>query len=151
MHSDGKRRRNSQINQASANDENITPTRSNSSQKRAKTSGVFSFTSQSQSVRQPHHFDDEKMKDVLDAIKHQGWTLGEFLYRLFRRKDEDQAPQSNQHAQMVSKFFKGEGDHTPSDILTCWMTNPYGAIPASSPQSTDMYSTTTPYTAIRSI
>ncbi|KAJ7686992.1 hypothetical protein B0H17DRAFT_1160508 [Mycena rosella] len=91
------------------------------------------------------------MKNVLDAIKSQGWTFGEFLYRLFRCKDEDQAPRLNQHAQILSKFFKGEGDYTPSDILTCWMTNPYGAIPANSPQSTDMYSTTTPYTAICSV
>ncbi|KAJ7348699.1 hypothetical protein DFH08DRAFT_629721, partial [Mycena albidolilacea] len=53
-------------------------------------------------------------------------TLGEFLYRLFRSKDEDVAPRSNQPAQMVSKFLRGDGDHTPSDILACWMTSPYG-------------------------
>ncbi|KAJ7691191.1 hypothetical protein B0H17DRAFT_1133962 [Mycena rosella] len=142
---------NTHINQVSANDENTPPTPSNPSQKRAKTSGTSSFPSQPQSVRQSHRFDDEKMKNVLDAIKSQGWTLGEFLYRLFRCKDEDQATRSNQHAQIVSKFFKVEGDYRPSDILTCWMTNPYGAIPANSPPSTDMYSTTTPYTAIRSV
>ncbi|KAJ7687941.1 hypothetical protein B0H17DRAFT_898529, partial [Mycena rosella] len=76
------------------------------------------------------------------------WTLGEFLYRLFRRKEEDQTARSNQHAQAVSKFLTGDGEYTPSDILTCWMTSPYGA---GSAQSPEMYSTTTPYAEIRPV
>ncbi|KAJ7449486.1 hypothetical protein B0H11DRAFT_2161915 [Mycena galericulata] len=90
------------------------------------------------------------MKNILNTIKGQGWTLGEFLFRLFRKKDEDTAPRPIQHSQMVSKFLVGDGGYTPSDILTCWMTNPYGAFATDSPQSRDMYSTTTPYTSIRS-
>ncbi|KAJ7131118.1 hypothetical protein C8R44DRAFT_829597 [Mycena epipterygia] len=136
-----RRRQNSHVNLFAANDKNIQPTPSNPSKKRAKTTDVGSS-------RQSRRTDDEKMKSVLNAIKGQGWTLAEFLYRLFRKPDEDDAPPSNQHAQMVSKFLGGTAEYTPSDILTCWMTNPYGAIPVNSPQAADMYSTTTPYTAI---
>ncbi|KAF8146205.1 hypothetical protein K438DRAFT_1781184 [Mycena galopus ATCC 62051] len=49
---------------------------------------------------------------------------------------------------MVSKFLRGDGDRTPSDILACWMTSPYGAISPDSPGFDEMYSTTIPYTSI---
>ncbi|KAJ7669150.1 hypothetical protein B0H17DRAFT_1142199 [Mycena rosella] len=92
-HSGGKRR-NSHINQVSANDETIPLTPTNSSQKRAKTSSVSSFTSKSHS-----------MKNILDPIKSQGSTLGEFLYRLFRRKDDLPEP-----VRLVAVRYKcGEG------------------------------------------
>ncbi|KAJ7465830.1 hypothetical protein B0H11DRAFT_1670038, partial [Mycena galericulata] len=132
-------------------DENIPPTPSDPSKKRAKTTGAYTSASGSGSSRQPSRTDDEKMKNILNTIKGQGWTLGEFLFRLFRKKDEDTAPRPIQHSQMVSKFLVGDGGYTPSDILTCWMTNPYGAFATDSPQSRDMYSTTTPYTSIRSV
>ncbi|KAJ7692598.1 hypothetical protein B0H17DRAFT_864983, partial [Mycena rosella] len=140
-----RRRQNSQV---TANDENIPPTPSGTSQKRARISEGSSSTPKPHSVRQPFRPDDVKMKNVLDAIKGQGWTLGEFLYGLFRRKEEDQTARSNQHAQAVSKFLTGNGEYTPSDILTCWMTSPYRA---GSAQSPEMYSTTTPYAEIRPV
>jgi hypothetical protein len=52
---------------------------------------------------------------------------------------------------MVSRFLHGDGDHTPSDILACWMTSPYGAISPDSPEFDEMYSTTIPYTCIRPV
>ncbi|KAF8172930.1 hypothetical protein K438DRAFT_1772364 [Mycena galopus ATCC 62051] len=133
-----RRRQNSTVN-----DENLPPsTPSNQPPKRARVD----------SARRSCRTDEEKMKNVLNSIKGQGWTLGEFLYRLFRSKDED-APvsRSNQHAQMVSKFLRGDGDRTPSDILACWMKSPYGAISQDSPGFDEMYSTTIPYTSIRPV
>ncbi|KAJ7805931.1 hypothetical protein B0H14DRAFT_2526395 [Mycena olivaceomarginata] len=91
------------------------------------------------------------MKNVLNTIRGQGWTLGAFLFKLFQAKDENDTQRSNQHAQMVSKFLRGDGDHTPSDIIACWMKSPYGVVASGSRESEEMYSTTIPYTAIRSV
>ncbi|KAJ6524251.1 hypothetical protein DFH09DRAFT_1096174 [Mycena vulgaris] len=64
--------------------------------KRSKFTDTSASTSQPARPHQPHRSDDEK--NVLNAIKSQGWTLGKFLYKLFQCKEEDQVPQSNQHS-----------------------------------------------------
>ncbi|KAJ7340798.1 hypothetical protein DFH08DRAFT_662366, partial [Mycena albidolilacea] len=145
------RRQNSQIRHPRVNDENIPPAPSNPPKKRARVFGSVAPPTGSLFGRQPSRSDGEKMKNVLQSIKAQGWSLGDFMYRLFRGKEEDEEPRSNQHAQMVSKFLKGDGDYSPADILTYWMKSPYGVVPPDSLESTQMYSTSTPYTAIRSV
>ncbi|KAJ7861019.1 hypothetical protein B0H14DRAFT_2280408, partial [Mycena olivaceomarginata] len=127
--------------------ENIPPTPS-LPRKRAR---IADSSTPSISGRQPRRMDDEKMKNVLNTIRGQGWTLGAFLFKLFQAKDENDTQRSNQHAQMVSKFLRGDGDHTPSDIIACWMKSPYGVVASGSRESEEMYSTTIPYTAIRSV
>ncbi|KAJ7697902.1 hypothetical protein B0H17DRAFT_1130182 [Mycena rosella] len=109
-----RRRQNSHLRQATANDENIDPSPSNSSQKHPKTSSTSTSHSQSGSQRQSVRTEAEKMKNVLNSIKSQGWSLAEFLYMLFRPKEEEAAPRSTQHSQMVSKLAviprSGDGD-----------------------------------------
>ncbi|KAJ6616165.1 hypothetical protein B0H10DRAFT_1949369 [Mycena sp. CBHHK59/15] len=82
--------------------------------------------------------DEQKMKDVLDAITGVKWTLGEFLHRLFRRNEQEVGPRRSQHSQMVSKFLTGGCDYSTSDILTSWMTSPYGSLPADSLLAADI-------------
>ncbi|KAJ7690965.1 hypothetical protein B0H17DRAFT_910637, partial [Mycena rosella] len=78
------------------------------------------------------------------------WTLGEFLYNTFQHLGRS-GNRSQRHAQMVKSFLGGLGTHTPSDILTCWMTSPDGVLPAHSPHLDDMYSTEKFYTDIRPV
>ncbi|KAJ6607105.1 hypothetical protein B0H10DRAFT_1692802, partial [Mycena sp. CBHHK59/15] len=103
------------------------------------------------STRKSPRSDEQKMKDVLDAITGVKWTLGEFLHRLFRRNEQEVDPRCSQHSQMVSKFLTGGCDYSTSDILTSWMTSPYGSLPADSLLAADMYSTTKSYKIIRSV
>jgi hypothetical protein len=140
-------RHNSHANHSHVNNENIPPTPS-LPRKRAR---IADSSTPSISGRQPRRTDDEKMKNVLNTIRDQGWTLGAFLFKLFQAKDENDTQRSNQHAQMVSKFLRGDGDCTPSDIIACWMKSPYGVVASGSRESEEMYSTTIPYTAIRSV
>ncbi|KAJ7231604.1 hypothetical protein C8J57DRAFT_1439834 [Mycena rebaudengoi] len=95
----------------------------------------------------------EKLETILDTIKAQGWTLADFLFRVFRVKDSVGNPisRTQKHAQMASAFLSGRTTHTPADILTFWMTSPDGIVPDNSPQLNDMYSTKTPYSTIRPV
>ncbi|KAJ6470003.1 hypothetical protein C8R45DRAFT_781333, partial [Mycena sanguinolenta] len=87
----------------------------------------------------PRRSDEEKIENILGR-----WSLREFLYKLFQRREDKAPPRLNQHAQMVSIFLRGDGTYTPADIITCWMKSPYGAITPDSPQSKEMFSTQLP-------
>ncbi|KAJ7632010.1 hypothetical protein B0H17DRAFT_1150040 [Mycena rosella] len=62
------RRQNSHLHQATANDENIDPSPSNSSQKRPKTSSTFTPHSHSGSQRQSVRTEAKKMKNSQEKI-----------------------------------------------------------------------------------
>jgi hypothetical protein len=52
---------------------------------------------------------------------------------------------------MVSIFLAGRANKTVTDIISAWMSHPDGRIPAHSPNSDLMHSTTVPYTDIRPV
>ncbi|KAJ7613612.1 hypothetical protein DFH06DRAFT_1014822 [Mycena polygramma] len=87
------------------------------------------------------------MHVILDTIQAQGWSLGQFLYNVFRSTGRD-ANRSQRHAQMASAFLGGRGKFTPSSLLNCWMKSPDGVLSADSPHLAQMFSTETPYTEI---
>ncbi|KAJ6602367.1 hypothetical protein B0H10DRAFT_1958115 [Mycena sp. CBHHK59/15] len=128
-----KRRRESTVNLSTLNDENIPPTTS----KRAR-------TRKSSAPRQKPRSEPEKIQIILDTIKAQGWSLGEFLYNIFRLTGRD-ANRPQTHAQMVATFLGGRGMFKPSAILSCWMTSSDGVLLADSPHLANMYSMDTPY------
>ncbi|KAJ6468897.1 hypothetical protein C8R45DRAFT_1078905 [Mycena sanguinolenta] len=112
----------------SGNDENIPPTPAdNFSSKKAKTS-----------KRRTPRSDKEKMDAVLASIHDQGWTLGEFLYRLFDHQGRD-GSRTRTQSQMVSTFLAGHAKFTPSDILAFWMASPDGVLAAHDPNLADIY------------
>ncbi|KAJ7118583.1 hypothetical protein C8R43DRAFT_901373 [Mycena crocata] len=132
--SPGKRRR------RDSNNENNPPTPSGgSTAKRARTGGASS--------RRKPRSDAEKLQITLAVIQDQGWSLGEFLYKIFEHQGRD-GSRSQTHAQMVKAFLGGRGKYTPSDILTFWMASPDGVLHEHCPDWDNMYSTVTPYAEI---
>ncbi|KAJ7200182.1 hypothetical protein GGX14DRAFT_317446, partial [Mycena pura] len=103
--------------------------------------------------RAPTRSDEEKMDNILVAIKAQNWTFSSFLFRVFCRQDKNGKPvkRSTTHSQMVSKFLGGHTTDSVSDIITEWMASPDGRIAANSPNRELLYSTTVPYTQIKPV
>ena len=95
----------------------------------------------------------EKLEVVFTAIEEAKWGLGEFLYEVFRLKNEDgdKVHRSKRHAGMVQRFLQGNTRHTPAMIIDAWFRNPDGCISAGSAEDSLMYSTDTPYLEIQSI
>ncbi|KAJ7883570.1 hypothetical protein B0H13DRAFT_2235396 [Mycena leptocephala] len=75
------------------------------------------------------------------------------LYNIFRAKDTQgkEIHRSKTHSQMVSIFLAGRAKKTIGNIISEWMAHPDGRIPAHSPNSDLMFSTTVPYTDIRPV
>jgi hypothetical protein len=94
--------------------------------------------------------DAQKIEAILETIQAQNWTLACFLYNIFRTKNamDNEIHRSQTHSQMVSIFLAGRARKTVGNIISEWMAHPDGRIPAYSPNSDLMYSTTIPYTDI---
>ncbi|KAJ6521644.1 hypothetical protein DFH09DRAFT_1331060 [Mycena vulgaris] len=87
------------------------------------------------------------------SLPNQGWTLGFFLYNIFRTRDikGNEIHRSSTHSQMVSIFLTGRAKKSVAKIITEWMAHPVGRIPAHSPNLDLMYSTTVPYSDIKPV
>ncbi|KAJ7429297.1 hypothetical protein FB451DRAFT_963813, partial [Mycena latifolia] len=77
------------------------------------------------------------------------WTLGDFLHHLFAHQDDGglQIRRSQRHGLIVQHFLSGKTTHTVSDIITAWLTSPYGRGHADEP----LFETETSYLAIRPV
>ncbi|KAJ6623860.1 hypothetical protein B0H10DRAFT_1748329, partial [Mycena sp. CBHHK59/15] len=123
-------------------DENLPPSTPGPSNKARTDRGA-----QSGAPRQKRRSEAEKMHVILDTIQAQGWSLGQFMYNVFRSTGRD-ANRSQTHAQMASAFLGGRGKFTPSSLLNCWMKSSDGVLSADPPHLAQMFSTETPYTEI---
>lgn len=103
--------------------------------------------------RRPRRDDQTKLTNILATIMEQGWAFSDFMYHVFRLKDENGNPcsRTQQHANMVNPFLAGRTTHRPAHIIDYWMSNKDGRIPRDSPDSNLLYSTTTPYVDIRPV
>ncbi|KAJ6573350.1 hypothetical protein B0H10DRAFT_2237105 [Mycena sp. CBHHK59/15] len=121
--------------------------------KRAKPNPPPSKTDNASGKRKPARTDAQKIESILDAIQEQRWSLGCFLYNIFRIKDAKGNPihRSPAHSQMVSIFLAGRGKKTVANIITEWMAHADGRIPETSPNWDLMYLTTIPYNEIRPV
>jgi hypothetical protein len=95
----------------------------------------------------------QKLEDVFEAIEDANWVLREFLYHVFRLKDDDggKRHQSKQHAKLASSFLQGITQYTPAMAIDAWFWDPDGCISSSSAEGHLMYSMKIPYTEIQSI
>ncbi|KAJ7758355.1 hypothetical protein B0H16DRAFT_1821687 [Mycena metata] len=150
-------------NASHLDDENIAPTDGGSSpstpsgsvrpKKRPKHNPPLSGLGDGSSRRKPSRTNAQKIELILGTIQTENWTLGYFLYQIFRAKDNEggEIHRSSTHSQMVSVFLAGRSNETVADIIAEWMTHPDGRIPADSANSDLLYSTTVPYTDIRPV
>jgi len=79
----------------------------------------------------------EKLDAIFKVVKDVAkWTLGEFLYHVFKLKNEDGTKfhRSSTHAATVSQFLQGQTTYSPSDILDAWFRNSDGRISTESYQ-----------------
>lgn len=145
---------------SSFSNENVGPTASSSSPspseavarpgKRSKPNPPGEATATGSKKWKSVHTDAQKLETILETIQAQNWTLGCFLYNLFRTQNAHggEIHRSATHSQMVSIFLAGRSKEMVADIISTWMAHPDGRIPENSPNSDLMYSTTIPYTQI---
>src|ERR1700683_5611433 len=87
----------------------------------------------------------QKLDAMFKAVKEVAkWTLGEFLYHVFKLKNEDgtKISRSSTHAAQVSKFLVGQHIYSPAYILNAWIRKPDGRVSTEPNASKLMYSTT---------
>lgn len=67
----------------------------------------------------PRRDPKQKLDTIFQALAEVNWTLPEFLYQLFRTKDEDgkDIQRTDRHAKYVQHFLQGTGKYTPGRIL----------------------------------
>lgn len=84
----------------------------------------------------------EKLEAVLDYLHDLNWTLSEFLYHLFRLKDEQGQPVHRSPSQgiTVQKFLSGKTTYKPIQIVDFWLRDPAGAPAKDSSAYSDMFS-----------
>jgi hypothetical protein len=103
----------------------------------------------------------EKLQKFYAYLKHElDWTYGELLFHTsqdFSGFDilPNQAPGNSnrlatreQMAAVMHHFFKGNGEHPPSEIISNWLKHPYGRLQR---DSSLMYSTSVPYPSIKPV
>ncbi|TFY63916.1 hypothetical protein EVJ58_g2953 [Rhodofomes roseus] len=101
--------------------------------------------------------ENERMVICLDAIIDKaGWSLADFLRRLFAAKDLNQQAvhNSQRHAQSLGCFLRGEYDYTPAMLVNAMLRHPYGHIKPSGDDEDEnqlMYSTFVQWTEIKPV
>ena len=93
----------------------------------------------------------QRLHAIFKAVKEVAkWTLGEFLYHVFKLKNEDgtKFSRSSTHVATISQFLQGQTIYSPSDILDAWFRNRDGHVSTESDASKLMYSTDKPFREI---
>ncbi|KAH9917526.1 hypothetical protein B0H21DRAFT_879595 [Amylocystis lapponica] len=98
-------------------------------------------------ARQPKRTPTEKLATVLHTLQDLNWTLSEFLYALFRVKDDNgqRIERNEPHRTMMSRFLSGGTKYTFADILSAVMQDPGGLPKGDSAEMED-----TPYSLAKS-
>ncbi|KAF7437557.1 hypothetical protein PC9H_004399 [Pleurotus ostreatus] len=95
----------------------------------------------------------QKLETYLVLLIDHEWTIGDLLYHLFNFEagSKKSGPlRSERHAQMVSKFLRGECDFGVGVILDLWLRSP-SAIPAEGVEEEGkLYLTTAEYHKLKS-
>ena len=96
---------------------------------------------------------DEKLEVILGQLKDLHWTLGKFMYYLFRLDDEkgQRIHRKPQHAACVHQFLKGNTEPGIGFVLDAWMQSPNGVLSDNSPDCDLMFNTSVPYSEIKAV
>ncbi|KAI1792869.1 hypothetical protein LXA43DRAFT_886661 [Ganoderma leucocontextum] len=79
------------------------------------------------------------------------WSLGDFMYHLFRTHDEhkNRVKRSQQHGSVVGNFLSGNTKYTPIQIVDFWLHDAAGQPKRSNPEFSLRYSPTVPYNTLK--
>ncbi|PSR83603.1 hypothetical protein PHLCEN_2v5683 [Hermanssonia centrifuga] len=73
--------------------------------------------------RKPKRTEEEKLEHMLGVLNKLTWTLSEFLYMLFRVKDDQgqKVTRNQKHVGIVSCFLGGATKYTVGQVLEAWL------------------------------
>ncbi|KAH9916364.1 uncharacterized protein B0H18DRAFT_1124277 [Fomitopsis serialis] len=88
---------------------------------------------------------------MLRVLSQLSWTLGEFLYNLFRSKDDngEKIQRDEPHRTMIARFLSGNTKHTFVEMVQAIMEDTAGLPKQSDDESTYMYSQNHPSLEIK--
>ncbi|THG97255.1 hypothetical protein EW026_g4706 [Hermanssonia centrifuga] len=97
--------------------------------------------------RKPKRTEEDKLEYMLGALNQLSWTLGDFLYMIFRVADNQgqKVTRSRRHAAMVSRFLGGTSRHTAGEILKAWLRDPCGKPNQDADEYSAMFTSTVAY------
>jgi len=100
---------------------------------------------------QPRRTTGDKLEIILGSLRQVDWSLGDFLYYMFRVKDEkgEDAMRTASHAMYATRFLQGRTSHTAGSILELWFSSPDGRVHADSEDHVHMYALAPKYTLIK--
>ncbi|KAJ3535139.1 hypothetical protein NM688_g7020 [Phlebia brevispora] len=110
--------------------------------------GSYSDSDDAAPTPNPRRTKGDKLIYMLNALRECRWSLGDFLYELFRPKD----PKGNwiirgrRHRRMIGRFLNGG---TVARILTCWLEDPSGKPGSEAKEGKILYSLDVPYTELK--
>ncbi|PIL27740.1 hypothetical protein GSI_10893 [Ganoderma sinense ZZ0214-1] len=87
------------------------------------------------------------MNTVFDLLQSYRWSLGEFLYYVFRTHDAkgSSVKRSARHGSVVGNFLAGKNRHKAIEIVEFWVNDTAGRAKQDDPEFKHMYSPTLPY------
>lgn len=79
----------------------------------------------------PRRSKAQKLESICDAITASNWSLGDFLYELFRTKDDtgELMNRTSKQAMFSTNFLQGRTTYTPGMIVELWFEGPDGRVP----------------------
>ncbi|KAI1781902.1 hypothetical protein LXA43DRAFT_1105136 [Ganoderma leucocontextum] len=84
--------------------------------------------STSSSKPKPRRNTEAKINFMLDALQEVNWTLGDFLYCLFRPPSNERRkkvpPRSVRHGTVVGTYLGGGMNHTVAELVGFWLEDP---------------------------
>ncbi len=104
-------------------------------------------TSKRSSRRSP----DAKLEVIFDALKEVDWSLGDFLYYLFRVHNErgERVRRSGGHGSMVGRFLSGRSKYTAAHLIGFWLEDALGWPKQQDPEFGLRYSPDVPWKTIK--
>ncbi|KAH9915098.1 uncharacterized protein B0H18DRAFT_1125064 [Fomitopsis serialis] len=104
-----------------------------------------------QAARQPRRTDKDKLNIMLRVLGQLSWTLGDFLYNLFRSKDDngEKIQRDEPQRTMIARFLSGNTKHTFAKIVHAVMEDTAGLPKPSDDESAYMYSRNHPSLEIK--
>ncbi|KAJ3005457.1 hypothetical protein NUW54_g4331 [Trametes sanguinea] len=93
----------------------------------------------------------EKLTSTLDHLKAINWTIADFLYHLFRLKDErgQEVRRDSRHGTIVGTFLAGGMRHTAAEVVSMWLQDQVGRPKRGTGEFAQMYSLDIPWEELR--
>ncbi|PPQ64785.1 hypothetical protein CVT24_007871 [Panaeolus cyanescens] len=93
--------------------------------------------------------DTQRLEFIFDAIQYVGWSFGQFLHTASLNPKRTGQGRTSQHAQTVSRFLRGQDNHTPMEVVELWYLSSDTRLGGDEEKEDMMYSLCIPYIQIK--